>query len=1022
MEERFTRPLGLDWLTSRDLNANSVADAFDFNQSPLPPISLTKRSCSPVATTSVTFPPAQPGKVGVTRSILIANYDTQKSLSFTSFNLSGADFSVTNTCTAPLPPNPGRPFFCNANVTFKPTGLGTRTGTLTITDSDETSPQTVLLSGIGSNLVVSPSLLNFGTAQVGSTTSKLNATLTNGGTTAVTLNAISPSGDFSPTTTCPVPGTLNPGASCTLSATFSPTTPGSRYGSMTVSSTDPASPTVLNLTGEGTNVTLTGGLNFSAQPVGTTSTPQTATLTNQGSNTITINKIWTVSTVVPPIGKRVILPQPSAEFAQTNDCGTNLGQGQSCTITVTFTPNTTGTRAAQVQVETDQADSPNLVVLTGNGAPALTHAEPYINQPLVPSAVAPGAGSFALKVNGFNFISGATVNWNGAPLSTTFVNDDQLSATVPAANVTSAKTALITVTNPSPGGGTSNAALFHVVTSLTSITLTKNDFAVGQNPRWVTAADFNGDQKLDLAVANFNANTVSIFTGVGDGTFTLKTTLNVGAGPISIAAADINADGKLDLAVANQTENDVSIFIGNGDGTFTPMPGSLFQTVQPTWISAADFNADGTIDLAIANNIDPTVSIFLGLGDDTFYPTPSPPVGRAGPISIGVADFNGDGIADFSELNSTDRSVSTALGVGNGTFTAATNRPAVGRGPSSMVTADLNNDGKMDLALTNKTDNTISVLLGVGDGTFLANPNLTTANGPQFIVAGDFNGDNKIDLASINQTANSMSLFLGNGDGTFKAKADFQTGASPAAGAVGDFNNDGFLDLAVADSSANNISIMKQGGGGGGPIVSFTPTSLAFSVVVVGQNSAPKNVTMKNTGNGVLNITSITSTTTDYTQTNNCGSSLNPGASCTISVTFAPGSAGLLNGTISVTDNAPGSPQTVPLSGRGTFLRIAPGTLNFPNTPVGQTSAPMQVRMINLGTTPIAISFQITGTNAGDFAIANTTCGPSLAAGAQCQIRVTFKPLQTGARSAAVSINDGSSGGIQKVNLGGSGT
>ena len=169
-----------------------------------------------------------------------------------------------------------------------------------------------------------------------------------------------------------------------------------------MTSNDPASPTVLGLTGEGTNVTLNPStMNFSQQPVGTTSSAQTATFTNNSSSPITITKIWDVSTVITDQGARVILPQDSAEFAETNNCGTSLAGGASCSINVTFSPNSAGTRAAQVQIETTQGDSPYLIVLTGIGGAALTNAEPFITQPLVPAAAIPGGAQFTLTVNGF---------------------------------------------------------------------------------------------------------------------------------------------------------------------------------------------------------------------------------------------------------------------------------------------------------------------------------------------------------------------------------------------------------------------------------------------------------------------------------------------------------------------------------------------------------------------------------------------------------------------------------------------
>jgi phospholipase C len=1041
-----------------DTDLSDLTDAFDFTQAPLAPIPLTKSYCSPVGTKTLDYPAALPNKPGVTRSVLIANYDPQNSLTIDSVVSNSPEFVVVpdRICTQyphTLIPNPGRPATCTPNVTFKPSDLGTRTGTVTITDHygsnipDPGSPHIITLTGVGSALTLSPALLRFGTVPVNSTTARLNATLKNNGTSAITINSIQSSDviNYTASSTCPVPGTLDAGASCRLSGQFHPLTAGTKFGSISVNSSDPSSPIVLGLTGEGTNATLnpTSLDDFSSQ-VGVPDGPKPVTLTNNGQGSIEITKIWDVATVKPDKGPPVILPQDSAEFAQTNNCPLSpnfLLSGNSCTINVTFTPNTTGVRSAQLQIETKEADGPYLVPLTGTATKAPTNAEPFITQPLVPTAVTPGAASFTLTVNGFNFIPGAVVSWNGTPLSTTFVNGDQVKATVPGSNVSAAKTALITVTNPGPlGGGTSNAANFHVVNPTGSITLTKSDFPVGNSPRWVTAADFNNDQTLDLAVANFNDNTVTVYTGNGNGTFTLKSTLPTGAGPISLVAADFNGDGILDLAVANQTLNDIWTFSGNGDGTFVSK-GEAFQTVQPTWIAAADFNQDGAIDLAIANNVDPTVSIWPGLGDGTFYPTASPPVGRPNPIAVAIADFDPlattpapFGVPDFAELNSKDKpqpTVSYGLGLGNATFTwtfvdppPPPHWPTTGRGPTSMVAADFNGDGFVDLAVTNRTDATVSILLNQGDANFIASPTLTTAVGPQFIVAGDFNGDSKVDLATINQATNSVSIFLGNGNGSFQAKNDFQTGASPAAAAVGDFNNDGFLDLAVANSNSNNISIMRQSGTGG-PAVSFNPTNLSFSVVTIGSSSSPKGVVMTNTGNAALNISNIATTTADYSQMNDCGTGLNAGASCTITVTFTPTQSGLLNSTVSVTDNAPGSPHTVPLTGRGTFLRVSPVGLSFGNQQVGTTSAPQQVNLRNTGAVGMPISYQITGTNTGDFSIQTTTCGASgftLAPGATCTFRMVFMPSQTGSRSAGLSITDGNSGGVIKVNMTGNGT
>jgi hypothetical protein len=177
---------------------------------------------------------------------------------------------------------------------------------------------------------------------------------------------------------------------------------------------------------------------------------------------------------------------------------------------------------------------------------------------------------------------------------------------------------------------------------------------------------------------------------------------------------------------------------------------------------------------------------------------------------------------------------------------------------------------------------------------------------------------------------------------------------------------------------------------------------------------------MTNNGTATLTITSIAASG-DYGQTNNCGSSLGAGLSCTITVSFTPTTSGVRTGSVSITDNAPGSPQSVPLNGRGTFLKVSPATLNFGNVKVGNTSNPKTVTMVNQGTVAIPITFRTTGAAAADYAQTNT-CGASLAGGASCTASVTFTPSQTGTRAAGLAITDGVGGGVQQVKLTGNGT
>ncbi len=180
----------------------------------------------------------------------------------------------------------------------------------------------------------------------------------------------------------------------------------------------------------------------------------------------------------------------------------------------------------------------------------------------------------------------------------------------------------------------------------------------GSSPFFITSADFNGDGIMDLAVANRGSNNVSVFLGNGSGGFAPAPGSPFSSGgvrPMSITAADFNGDGTMDLAVVNFNSDDVSVFLGDGSGAFTPAAGSPFSSggSGPSSITAADFNGDGTMDLAVVNFNSDDVSFFLGNGSGGFTPVPGSPFSSGGsnPVSIISADFNGDGRFDLAIAN-----------------------------------------------------------------------------------------------------------------------------------------------------------------------------------------------------------------------------------------------------------------------------------------------------------------------------------------------------------------------------------
>jgi hypothetical protein len=229
--------------------------------------------------------------------------------------------------------------------------------------------------------------------------------------------------------------------------------------------------------------------------------------------------------------------------------------------------------------------------------------------------------------------------------------------------------------------------------------------AAGQDaPTSIAVADFNRDGILDLAVSSLADNVVTILLGKGDGTFTAGTPATTATGSISygLTAGDFNGDGKIDLAVSNaidtENSNEINILLGNGDGTFTLSSQSPATGQNPYGGTVADFNGDGNLDLAVPNELDGTVTCLLGNGDGTFNTVPETPATGGNPVQIAVGDFNGDGIPDLAAADFFGNKIAVLLGKGDGTFATDPLSPTTGQEPAGVAVADFNGDGLSDMA------------------------------------------------------------------------------------------------------------------------------------------------------------------------------------------------------------------------------------------------------------------------------------------------------------------------------------
>jgi hypothetical protein len=260
------------------------------------------------------------------------------------------DFSEANHCGKSLPPHGS----CNIKVTFSPTEAGMHLASLEIKYSGG-SVLDVALTGTGVQGTVSlmPSQMTFALQLVGTTSSAQTATLTNTGSQTVNISNIQATAPFGETNNCP--GALPPGNKCQIQVTFTPTQKGDANGTLQVRDDAKGSPQEVALSGTATEVKLSAtSVNFGDQKVGTKSSTVPIKLTNVGTVALAISQI-------------ALTGNDPGDFSETNNCGTSVPPGGSCTIKVKFQPQKQGQRSADLSISDDGGGSPQQVGLFGNG-------------------------------------------------------------------------------------------------------------------------------------------------------------------------------------------------------------------------------------------------------------------------------------------------------------------------------------------------------------------------------------------------------------------------------------------------------------------------------------------------------------------------------------------------------------------------------------------------------------------------------------------------------------------------------
>ena len=334
---------------------------------------------------------------------------------------------------------------------------------------------------------------------------------------------------------------------------------------------------------------------------------------------------------------------------------------------------------------------------------------------------------------------------------------------------------------------------------------------------------------LDIAVTDSDPQfpKVWVFSGAGDGTFGSGTHFPTAAGPAGVVAADFNGDGYLDLAVADLTAGKVSVLLNSG-GTFSSHV-DYATASEGSFLTVGDYNGDGISDLAVASASDNTFSVLLGKGSG---------------------------------------------GVGNGTFAPYTSYVTDPTGSSLMglASADMDGDGRFDFAFVVLPEARLAVLLQapelIADPSSLdfGNQNAGTVSSPKSI---SLTNGGSADLVIYNVSSTDAADFPVTTDCGALPRT-FHPGEGCTVSATFTPTAEGALSgsVRIGNSTSDQPTLIPLTGTGVAPVANLSPGSLSFGNQLVNTTSASQPLTLSNTGNADLTISSI-SVSSAFTQSNN---------------------------------------------------------------------------------------------------------------------------------------------------------
>ncbi len=1002
-----------------------------------------------LSTASLQFNPQLVNTTSATQLIYVTNSGSFP-VAVQNYTASG-DFTVANYDCGNFPFQLTPQQSCYVQITFSPTTSGTRTGTLTITDSATGSPQMVSLSGTGvastENVEFYPSSsLSFQNTPVGVTSANAVIYFYNTGTSPITVDrAVVSGGSFALNgTTCEastVTGILedgNGGGYCYVYVSFTPTAAGPQAGTITFTDSAPGSPHVVNLTGNGIAATGTitlspNGANYNTQPQGTTSAVQYIYLVNPGNTPVTVNS-WSFSG-----------PDYSASISNCGSTPFNISAGSTgCYVPIQFTPTTTGTLTETLTVDTTAGNQ--MATLTGVGQ-AATQAIG-----LTPTSM--NLGSIVMNQDGpyeYVYIRNTgtdSVTFTAAP-TITGANAADFPASYSCATLnyalaagkscfiqirftpttTMAESATLTLTD---SAGTQMLALSGTGVSAKP-TFTLSDYLISFNSQLQGTTS-----PLNTYIYFYNNGATAQSLGnVGlTGTFIIPPGYNTCNGQ-TVAA---NSSCYVYLEFAPTSAGYQTGALTFNDNTGNPLAGlpsvplagyanapTYSGYINPTGVDFTSLQVIGTTSTSqivyLYNTGNTSFTVGTVTGTDFGLAGPSAEFSTAS--ANGGDDYcSGVVVAAASSCYVYITFTPNAAGARTGSITFPV---TYGNATMTTFTGTLSGTGAAEIDAAVLTPPSASYLDQVVGTVSAVNIYYLRNNGNQPFNVGTLVNSNSAEFstASVNNGSDTCSgQKIAVAGSCYIYVAFTPTAVGPQTGTI-------TFPVTYADKTVANLVLTFSGNGvAAAPTVRITPSSLQFPTELQSVTTAIQSLTVLNTGNATVNIgmDSISTNSEFEINSDSCkGINLTVNGSCTVNVTFTPSAAatGVQTGALTIADNAAGGPHLVPLSGTAITLSQqivqSQPSLAFGNQPAGSPSSAQVVYFSNQSDSNLSITstFALGGANPADFTINSNTCTTTFTARSSCHVSVEFTPPSgaSGPLTATISETDAGTPGSHTITV-----